>query len=109
MRRHHPMLIINQAYAYAQRSKNHARVIIQIPMLHTRLIINKKWQSRDNLGILRFVYAVTTSSEFLAKSMMVIYLINTHREFAMTLMNQKVPSDKYTTQILQKMRQPGVK
>ena len=95
MRRHHPMLIINQAYAYAQRSKNHARVIIQIPMLHTRLIINKKWQSRDNLGILRFVYAVTTSSEFLAKSMMVIYLINTYREFAMTLMNQKVPSDMY--------------
>ena len=43
-------------YAYAQRSKNHARVIIQIPMLHTRFNFNKKWQSRDNLGILRFVY-----------------------------------------------------
>ena len=46
---------------HAQRIETHARVIIQIPMLHTRLIINKKWQSRDNLGILRFVYAVSTS------------------------------------------------
>ena len=34
-------------------------------------------------------------------------MINTYREFAMTLMNQKVPSDMYTTQILQKMREPS--
>ena len=34
-------------------------------------------------------------------------MINTYREFAMTLMNQKVPSDMYTTQILQKIRSKG--